>query len=96
MRLLAVQCISGPAAGEQTDGVQRRERRRADGTLQPEAEGPEGEGVEQQVRQVGMDEPARNQRGVLAAAHEVIGPQQVALDQRGARVEAEQADDDDG
>jgi hypothetical protein len=73
------------AAGQEADRVQRREARRSDVPLEPEPEGPERETVEEEVGDVGVDEAAGHERGVLAPLRQTARPQQVALDELRAR-----------
>ena len=51
---------------------------------------------QEQVREVGVDESAGHQCGVVAALHEAVRPQQVLLDQGGHLVKPEQADGEHG
>ena len=83
------------AARQQAGRVQRHEARRAEATFEAEAKGPEGEAVEEQVRHVRVNEATGDEGVVLAALHEAVRPQQVALDQRRPLEEARCADDDD-
>ena len=67
---------------QQAEEVERGERRRAEPALEAEAESPEREAIQQEVREVGVDEAARDERVVVAALGETVRSQEIARDQR--------------
>src|SRR5262245_5763885 len=78
-------------AHEQPDKVQDEELRAADPPLEREGEEVEREHVEEQVKEIRMDEPARHRGRILLAAQEVVRSKDIALDQRLPAEEPDQA-----
>jgi hypothetical protein len=88
----------GPrAAQHEADEIERDELRRADRAFEVRPEEEERQPVEDQVGPVRVDEAAGDDGDEIAAAQDVVRPQQVALDDawRAERDDAHEADDDE-
>ena len=60
------------AAAQQARGVERDEARRSEAALEAEGEGPEREPVQEQVRQIGVNEAAGDEREVVPVPNKIF------------------------
>jgi len=81
--------LSSPMAYRATKLDVPRRRSRVEG------EDPEGETVQEQMGQVGLYESAGDEREVVATLCEPVRTQEIVLDQRRKREQAQRTDDQD-
>jgi hypothetical protein len=88
--------VGARATCQQSEAIQGQESGGSERALELEGERPEGEGVEEQVGEVSVDESAGDECRIFTALNEPEWAKQVSLDQRRHREQADEAGQHDG